>query len=61
MQEFSGVLGSWIHSENENSQTPAAEVGKIFFVEREEESCMGACRGTQKPVAPWVRLEIGFL
>jgi hypothetical protein len=30
------------------------------FIWREEKVCMGACRGTWKPVVPWVRLEIGF-
>jgi hypothetical protein len=42
-------------------QTPAVQVGKILSVEKRRERLPGACRWIQKPVVPWVRLEIGFL
>jgi hypothetical protein len=34
---------------------------KDFIVEKRRESFMGACRGTQKLMVPWIRLEIGYL
>jgi hypothetical protein len=43
-------------------ETPAAEVGKILSVEKRKERLHGGeCRGTRKPVVPWVVLGIGFL
>jgi hypothetical protein len=48
------------------AQTPTAEVRKILFVEnsivekRREWRHSGECRGTRKPVIPWVRVRIGF-
>jgi hypothetical protein len=48
-------------------QTLTAEVGKILFVEnlvgekRRERLHIGECRGTWKPVIPWVRLGSGVL
>jgi hypothetical protein len=37
--------------------------GQKSFICREEKrkAAWGACKGTQKLVVPWVRLEIGFL
>jgi hypothetical protein len=37
-----------------------AEIGKILFVEKRRERLHGACKGIQKAVVLWVRLEIGF-
>jgi hypothetical protein len=48
------------------AQTLTAEVGKILFAEnlvgekRRERLHIGECRGTQKPVIPWVRVGSGF-
>jgi hypothetical protein len=49
------------------AQTLTAEVGKILFVEnlvgekRIERLHIGKCRGTRKPVIPWVRVGSGVL
>jgi hypothetical protein len=38
-----------------------SRVGKILFVEKRRERLhIGECRGTQKPVIPWVRVGSGF-
>jgi hypothetical protein len=53
---FLSLLWEWKYR-----RTPAAEVGKILFVEKRRERLHGGeCRGTQKPVVPWVGLGIGF-
>jgi hypothetical protein len=54
---FLSPLWEWKHR-----WTAAAEVGKILFVEKRRERLhSGECRGTRKPVVPWVGLGIGFI
>jgi hypothetical protein len=48
------------------AQTLTAEVGKILFVKnlfvekRRKRLHIGECKGTRKPVIPWVRVGSGF-
>jgi hypothetical protein len=58
--ELLRVLGSALRMK---AQADSSSRGQKGFTCREEKrkAAMGACRGTQKPVVPWVRLETGFL
>jgi hypothetical protein len=47
IQEFSGVQGSWVHSEKESTGKHQQQRSERFYLQRRKRM-LGACRGTQK-------------